>query len=81
MKYKVFLRNKETFKTFYELEIHFYSLFPSLRVNQLIEKGISREKKSRCYQAGKAKVCHGFLNSNQNFSKSSEQAQRMTGLE
>ena len=37
MKYKVFLRNKETFKTFYELEIHFP---PSLHVNQLIEKGI-----------------------------------------
>ena len=40
MKYKVFLRNKETFKTFYELEIHFFPPSSSLHVNQLIEKGI-----------------------------------------
>ena len=42
MKYKVFLRNKETFKTFYELEIHFP---PSLHVNQLIEKGIWKKNR------------------------------------
>ena len=43
MKYKVFLRNKETFKTFYELEIHFYS--PPLPPCQpaYIEKGISKK--------------------------------------
>ena len=62
MKYKVFLRNKETFKTFYELEIHFYSLFPSPPfLSTSLEKGISREK-ILCCQASKAKVCPRFLN-------------------
>ena len=49
MKYKVFLRNKETFKTFYELEIHFYSPSPPSMSTSLYRKG-NFEKKILCYQ-------------------------------
>ena len=61
MKYKVSFEIKKLSKLFMSWKFTFTpSSPPFLRVNQLIEKGISREK-ILCCQASKAKVCPRFL--------------------